>query len=184
MRLLCDGLAANKLEKGGVEMGKKRLLFGKILMAVGLCILLAGITGCAEFQGTAKGPEKPEQVDPRAEAVRKYNYSGPKDALFVETMTITPVTVTSGGTVTVAIPFTVLSSYKDKKFLVQEVFVLSGQDISLELSRKKSEREQGTNTLTMQFVIPKGLSRGNYTLANILTTNGMEKKQSVGFRVK
>ena len=164
-------------------MVKERLSFGKILMAVGLCILLAGITGCAEFQG-AKGPERPEQVDPRAEAVRKYNYSGPKDALFVETMTITPTVVASGGSVAVTIPFTVLSSYKDKKFLVQEVFVLSGQDITLELSRKKSEREQGMNTLTMQFVIPKGLSRGNYTLANILTTNGMEKKQSVGFRVK
>lgn len=165
-------------------MAKERLLFGKILMAAGLCILLAGLTGCAGFQGAAKGPEKPEQADSRAEAVRKYNYSGPKDALFVETMTITPATVTSGDAVAVTIPFTVLSSNKDKRFLVQEVFVLSGKDITLELSRNKSERQQGLNTLTMQFVIPKGLSRGNYTLVNTLTTNGMEKKQSVGFRVK
>jgi hypothetical protein len=165
-------------------MAKERLVFGRILMVVGLFLLLAGITGCAEFQGASKGPEKPEQTDPRAEAVRKYNYTGPKDALFVETMTITPSTVTSGGTVGVTIPFTVLSSYKDKKFLVQEIFVLSGQDITLELSRNKSERQQGMNTLTMQFVIPKGLSRGNYTLVNTLTTNGMEKKQSVGFKVK
>jgi hypothetical protein len=165
-------------------MVKDRLLFGKILMVVGVFVLLAGITGCADFQGAAKGPEKPEQMDPRAEAMRKYNYSGPKDALFVEAMTITPTTVTSGGTVTITIPFTVLSSNKDKKFLVQEAFVLSGQDITLELSRNKSERQQGANNLTMQFVIPKGLSRGNYTLTNTLATNGMEKKQSVGFKVK
>ena len=163
---------------------KEQTLFSKVVIAVSMCILLAGMAGCGGLQGTAKDAEKPQQADPRDEAVRKYNYSGPKDALYVDAMTITPATVTSGEAVVVTIPFTVLSSFKDKKFLVQEVFVLSGQDITVELSRKKSERQQGTNTLTMQFVIPKGLSRGNYTLVNTLTTNGMEKKQSVGFKVK
>ena len=80
--------------------------------------------------------------------------------------------------------FAVLSSDRDREFRVLEVINLSGKKMSMELSRKTVKRKQAVITSSLNFVIPKDLPYGDYTLITSIEAKGTEKKTvSAGFKV-
>lgn len=145
---------------------------------VGLAIILFIISGCAGLGG-GKGP-----ANTREEAVQRYNYRGDKDALFVETPSITPAVVANGGSVTQAYRFAVLAPDVNKRFRVQEVVTLSGKGVSIELSKNVFEKHQAIHTSKIEFMIPKDLPHGNYKLITIVSISGLTKRLTGTFSVR
>jgi methionine-rich copper-binding protein CopC len=82
------------------------------------------------------------------------------------------------------LPFTLLAPQKETTFKVVEIVTMSGEGILMELSRKDSEKPQGTHTSSVQIVIPENLPRGSYTLTTTIIANGIEKKQLGRFVVE
>jgi hypothetical protein len=166
--------------------GCRRAVVCTVLVSISCALLI--LSGCADFKkktGSFLGGDSGERpMDSRDEAIGKYHYKGVKDEIILGSPSIIPDVVKIGDTATQTIQYAVLSPEKDKSFKVQEVVTLSGKGILLELSRKEIEKMQGTHISTVQFTIPKGLARGNYKLITTISTAGMEKKQTEGFRVK
>jgi hypothetical protein len=164
---------------------RKKGMHLRTAMCVTLLAVVAVISGCAEFQegfGRFFGNlSSGRQTGPRDEAVRAYHYSGLKDEVILETPKLTPRVVSAGDRLTQVSAFVVLAPRKETTFKVLEIVTLSGGDILMELSRRDSEKPQGRHTSTVQFVIPKDLPRGNYTLTTTIIANGTEKKQIASF---
>jgi len=138
-----------------------------------LLSLMMAISACAEVK---KGS--------REEAVDAYAYKGSKDEVFMGAPKITPAMVKAGDRLTLVLPFTLLAPQKETTFKVIEIVTMSGEGILMELSRKDSEKPQGTHTSSVQFVIPENLPRGSYTLTTTIIANGVEKKRLGWFEVE
>ena len=131
-----------------------------------LLSLMMAILACAEVRKGSRG-----------EAVPADAYKGPKDEVFVGAPKITPNVVRAGDRLTQAMTFTLIAPEKGATFKVTEIVTVSGEGILMELSRRDSEKPQGTHTSSVQFLIPGDLPRGNYTLTTIIIANGVEKKR-------
>ncbi|MEW6110359.1 MAG: hypothetical protein AB1632_14505 [Nitrospirota bacterium] len=134
-------------------------------------LLLSNISGCATIKGEMtvfwekiKGKLTEKRQGTREEAVRKYNYQGFKDELIMESPIITPSIVSSGDEIKQEIQYTLLSPKEENQFKVSENVTLSGTEISIELSKKESKKDQGTHVSVLQFVVPKDLDPGHYEL--------------------
>jgi hypothetical protein len=152
------------------------------LSLVSLATALLVISGCADQQ--RKSDNYTEPASARKVAVQKYDYRGVKDELFVEALSITPAIVTKGSSITQQYRFAVLAPVANKQFHVQEVVTLSGNDVSIELSRKVFKKSQAIHKSTLTFTIPKDLPNGNYSLITIISTSGLTKKMTGAFSVR
>jgi hypothetical protein len=131
----------------------------------------SGLAGSGAGSGVATGV----QMAPREESIRSFDHQGVKGEVFLGEATIAPLVLSPGDKLTRTLPFTVSAPRKDATLKVRETVSMSGEGLVVELSRRESERPQGTHTSTLQFVIPKDLPRGTYTLTTVITANGMEK---------
>ncbi len=137
-----------------------------------LLALVSIVSACAEAK-----------LGSREEAIRTHAYKGSRDEVFVEAPKITPTVVKAGDRLTLVLPFSLLAPQKETTFKVVEIVTMSGEGILMELSRRESEKPQGTHTSSVQLVIPGNLPRGKYTLTTTIIANGVEKKRIGSFAV-
>lgn len=157
----------------------------KIIITTIILIVFA-LSGCTTMKKIA-GTSEPDsgQIDPqRDEAVRVYGYDGARDMVFVDTPTILPPIVSRGAKLNRQLRFAVLSPDMAKRFRVTEIVTLSGGSVSIELSRKETERNQAIHVSNLDFVIPRDLPRGDYKLITTIIAGKERKTVSGNFKVK
>jgi len=159
---------------------REKQVMSSILYLCILTLALAVISGCGGF-GWLSG-KKGSSV--RDEAIQKYAYQGNQDELFAEEPFISPKVVGKAETIKQIYKYAPLSPDKKKVFQIQEVIILSGKDLFIELSRKVFDKPQAIHTSTIQFVIPKDLPRGKYQIITTIYVDGSQKKLSGTFGVK
>jgi hypothetical protein len=137
------------------------------------------ITGCSTVPGS-----KVEELRLREAAVQMYRYQGLRDEVIVEPPKLSSGTVSPGDKLSMELKITVLSPEKEKQFKVLEVMTLSGADVLVELIRQESERPQGLHFSTFQFLIPKDLPPGSYTLVISVAAEDQQITKRIGFQVK
>ena len=124
------------------------------------------------------------QIDPRKEAVSLYRYQGLRDELIAEAPKLSVSVVKPGDTITVEITLTLLSPHKEKRFKVTEVTTLTGPDLTVELQKQETEKDQGSHISTMRVRVPRELPPGVYTLVTTVATEEQQIKQKGTFRVE
>jgi len=157
----------------------------RILSLTGLTIIVLVMSGCADLQNLQKKFNSYLGLSgTRSMAVKKYNYKGTKDALFVERASLAPAVVAKGGSISQKYKFAVLAPNASKRFRIQEVVTLSGEGISIELSKKVFEKDQAIHISTIEFTIPRDLPRGSYKLITDLSIPGITKQITGTFSVR
>ncbi len=165
----------------------------KFLISFFIFLISFNISGCATISPTVekiqggivgfwekvKGEQKEKQTATREEAIRKYNYNGLKDELIIEPPLITPNVVSPGTKIKQELQYTLLAPQKGKNFKISETVILSGSEMQIELSKKESDKAQGIHVSTLQFVIPKDLTPGDYKIVTTIST-GTQKKVVIG----
>lgn len=161
-----------------------------ILCLVGFLLMLS-ISGCAPIQKKVvgfwekiRGEQTEKQTGTREEAVSRYNYRGLRDELIVEPPVIAPAIVSPGDKIKQELQYTLLAPLEEKRFKVSETVTLSGSGMRIELSKRESEKAQGTHLSILQFEIPQDIKSGDYRLDTRVSTGTHEKTVSGSFRVK
>mgnify|MGYP001569195097 CR=1 FL=1 len=169
----------------------------KMLMSFFIFFMSFHVSGCATLSPTVekiqgeivgfwekvKGEQKEKQTATRQEAIRKYNYNGLKDELIIESPLITPNVVSPGTKIKHELQYTLLASQKGKNFKVSETVTLSGNEIQIELSKKESDKVQGTHVSTLQFVIPKDLNQGSYKIITVISMGAQKQVVTASFKL-
>lgn len=170
----------------------------QLLMLFPTILLITYISGCGTIQTTLKelsekisefweklkGEKTEEQIGTREEAAKRYGYKGLKEELIVEPPTIHPDVVSPGDKIKQELRYALLAPEEGKKFNVSETIVLLSSKDTIELTKREAEKAQGTHLSTIQFVIPKDLSRGEYKLITTLSIGEQKRTVSGSFRVK
>jgi hypothetical protein len=164
----------------------------KLLVGI---FLLSNTSGCATIQPTIKGLQEKlvdfwknikgeeRQIKTREESIRKYQYKGLQDELFIEAPVISPNVVNPGDKIKQEFKYTLLAPKEEKKFIVSEKVVLSSSKDTIDLPERKSEKTQGTHLSIIQFIIPEDLESGEYKLITTIITGKQKKTVSASFKV-
>jgi hypothetical protein len=142
--------------------------------------VLTVISGCGGF-GWFSGKKG---ATARDKAVQRYGYDGNQDELFAEAPSISPKVVDKAETVRQIYKYAPLSPNTERSFRIQEVVILSGNELMIELSRKIIDKPQAIHTSTLQFVIPKDLPHGNYQIITTISADELQKKLFEVFTVR
>jgi hypothetical protein len=105
------------------------------------------------------------------------------DAITAKSLTVKPSKVIPGGSVTVALLYSVLKE-KRQALQVTEELTVYGKDVSILLLRKRINREQGFHTSALSITIPRDIRAGSYSLSARLTSAGLETTVTTRFEVK
>ena len=155
--------------QGARPWGQAMLFFATLIVVLGASI----ITGCSAGK-----------IDPRKEAVKLYQYQELRDELIVEAPKLSVSAVKPGDTITVETKITLLSPQKEKRFKVTEVTTLLGPDLTVELQKQETERDQGSHISTIRVKVPKEIPPGAYTLVTTVATEEQQVKRKGTFRVE
>jgi hypothetical protein len=158
-----------------------------LFFIIALTILLSGCALIKPEPQTAEetsAREKALELErARDSAAQRYRYQALRDELIVEKPVLSADQVSPGGQLNQETRYVVLSPDRKKLFKVLEVTVLSGPGILIELSRKETEKSQGTHVSTLQLTIPNDLPLGLYTLVTTISTPEQSFKRTVTFQV-
>ena len=170
---------------------QKVKIFKKTTAISALLLMVLLTSGCASVQWnfedywknrTASVSDK--QGELRADALQKYGYSGQYDEIFAETLTLTPFVAMPGDNMRYELHYGVLSPQKNKKFVISEMVVLSGNGETITLAQRQTEKPQGSHISTMQFDIPKDLDPGTYKIITTISSGNLKKTVQGEFIVK
>lgn len=138
---------------------------------------------------TKSADSKPAVAEKRAEsreqAAARLKYAGTEVQLLIETPKITPLTALPGGPVVQSLRYTVLSPLKGSVVSVKEtIMITDGQGLLVPLVRDKMfEKEQGTHSSVLRFLLPKDIPAGEYRLQTTITVGDVKTTASATFKV-
>jgi hypothetical protein len=123
------------------------------------------------------------QAATRAQAAQKYHYNDRTNKLEVENTTVTPQSVTPGGTVDSSVRYTTLAPTPSQSVAVTETrSLISGQE-SVDLGKRQVMRPQGTHMSTAKIKVPKDFPKGNYILSTTISDGKDTKTAQSPFQV-
>ena len=153
-----------------------------VLLAISVA---AGLAGCADMSTVMKSDatftEKVKQLGgivgnyfdkqsgTRAEAVKKYNYAERGDLLEIDSASLTPEAASPGSMVESLVQYTVLAPVATQQVKVTETRTLVLAKDSIQLSSREVLRDQGTQSTTLKFTLPKDIARGSYVLVTTVS---------------
>lgn len=139
--------------------------------------------GLGALTGAAIGNYLDKQDATRAQAAKTFSYDARSYKLEVGNATVTPRTVSRGGTVNSTVQYTALSpNIAEQVKLTETRTLVSGQD-SVDLGRREFVRPQGTHTSTAKVSVPQDLPKGNYTLVTTISDGKNTKSARSMFSV-
>lgn len=126
-----------------------------------------------------------KRAESREQAAARLKYAGTSVQLSIETPKITPLTAAPGGLVVQSLRYTVLSPLKGNVVSVKETIVITDdQGLLVPLVRDKMfEKEQGTHSSVLRFLLPKDIPPGEYRLQTTITAGEAKTTASATFKV-
>ncbi len=103
--------------------------------------------------------------------------------ILVESLIIHPDVANPGETLKLELKYNILAPQKKSQFKISESVILSRSNDRFELIKRESERSQGQQLFTFQFVIPMDLQPGEYSLTTTIGIGKQKKTVSGSFKL-
>jgi hypothetical protein len=124
-----------------------------------------------------------ETVMGRDEAAKKYDYKGVEEKLEIDRSVVVPQDVALGKTAKAEVIYTVLMPNERQKVRITEIRTLVHGNETIELARREVERAQGSHQSTMEFTVPEGIPKGDYTLITTITDSKQTKFSNAPMKI-
>jgi hypothetical protein len=152
-----------------------RALAGGILGVLVQGTALGAIAGafCGDIINLAVTTEEKPRIEPEEEA----KSNGDRIAkLFIEELQVDPQSVKNGSKVEANVRYTLYPNVPSNQIVITEKMILKNDKEEVELVKRDIQRTQGEYTFTIQFTVPEGISKGDYTVLTTISTGDYSKK--------
>ncbi|MBM4146936.1 MAG: hypothetical protein FJ240_11825 [Nitrospira sp.] len=152
-----------------------RALAGGVLGVLVQGTTLGAIAGafCGDIVNLFVTPEAKPRIEPEEEA----KSNGDRVAkLFIEELQVDPQSAKNGSKVAANVRYTLYPNVPSKQIVITEKMTLKNDKEEVELVKRDIQRTQGEYTFTIQFTVPEGISKGDYTVLTTISTGDYSKK--------
>lgn len=152
-----------------------RALAGGVLGVLVQGTTLGAIAGafCGDIVNLFVTPDAKPRIEIEEEAKR----NGDRIAkLFIEELQVDPQNVKNGSKVEANVRYTLYPNVPSNQIVITEKMILKNDKEEVELVRRDIERTQGEYTFKIQFTVPEGISKGDYTVLTTISTGDYSKK--------
>ena len=152
-----------------------RALAGGVLGVLVQGTTLGAIAGafCGDIVNLFVTPEAKPRIEPEEEAKN----NGDRIAkLFIEELQVDPQSVKNGSKVEANVRYTLYPNVPSNQIVITEKMILKNEKEEVELVKRDIQRAQGEYTFTIQFTVPEGISKGDYTVLTTISAGDYSKK--------
>ena len=152
-----------------------RALVGGVLGVLVQGTTLGAIAGafCGDIVNLFVTPEEKPRIEPEDEA----KSNGDRIAkLFIEELQVDPQSVKNGSKVEANVRYTLYPNVPSNQIVITEKMILKNEKEEVELVKRDIQRAQGEYTFTIQFTVPEGISKGDYTVLTTISAGDYSKK--------
>ena len=167
-------------EKGAITGAAGGAIIGAIL-GKGKGAAIGALAGAVV--GAVVGHYYDRQVMARAEATKKYNYTGREEKLEINDSAVRPLEVAQGTSAEATTLYTVLRPDERQGVRITEIRTIVNGKERLELAQRDVVRSQGSHLSTMKFTIPKDIDKGDYNLITTISDGRQTTSSTAPMRI-
>lgn len=152
-----------------------RALAGGVLGVLVQGTALGAIAGafCGDIINLVFTTKEKPRIEPEEEA----KANGDRIAkLFIEGLQVDPKSVKNGSKVEANVRYRLYPNVPSNQIIITEKMILKNEKEEVELVRRDIERTQGEYTFKIQFTVPEGISKGDYTVLTTISSGDYSKK--------